>query len=55
MEQQHVRYICHLSYTANMMSADALATLGASASAGMVLTHKTRDIPSPTSEESSVK
>ena len=29
-----------LSRTANTMSADALATLGASASAGMVLTSK---------------
>ena len=31
---------CCLSYTANTMDADVLATLGASASAGMVLTPK---------------
>ena len=31
-----------LSYTANTMPADALASLGASASAGMVLTPKAR-------------
>ena len=32
--------MCYLSYTVNAMPADALATLGASASAGMVLTSK---------------
>ena len=31
---------CCLSYTVNTIPADALATLGASASAGMVLTPK---------------
>ena len=33
------------------MSADALATLGATASTGMVLTPESQNIPSPTSEE----
>ena len=32
------RHVTSLSYTANAMPADALATLGASASTGMVLT-----------------
>ena len=43
--------ICCLCYTANTMPIDALATLGARASAGMVLTPKSRNIPSPSSEE----
>ena len=34
------------------MPADALVTLGAKASAAMVLTPQSRNIPSPTSEES---
>ena len=33
------------------MPADALVTLGASVSAGMVLTPKSQNIPSPASEE----
>ena len=36
---------------ANTMPADALATLGDSASAGMILTPKIWSIPSPASEE----
>ena len=38
-----------------MPAADALATFGASASADIVLTPKTRDIPYSASEELSVK
>ena len=41
-----------LSYIANTIPADALVTLGASASAGMVQTPKSQNIPSPASEES---
>ena len=37
---------CCLSYTANTEAADALAPLGARASAGMVLTHRIWIIPS---------
>ena len=43
--------MCCLSYKANSMPADALATLGARASAGMVLTPHSRNIPSPSLEE----
>ena len=42
---------CCLSYTVNIMSVDALATLVASASAGMVLIPKKRNIPSAASNE----
>ena len=42
---------CMLSVLhANTMPADALATLGASASTGMVLTPKSWNMPSPASE-----
>ena len=44
--------ICYLSYTDNTMPADALATLGARASAGMVVIDpQSWNIPSPASEE----
>ena len=42
---------CCLSYTANTMPADALATLGARASACMVLTPQSQNIAPPASEE----
>ena len=43
--------ICVLSSTANTMHADALATLGANASEGLVLTPQSRNILSSASEE----
>ena len=42
---------CCLCYTVYTMLADTLATLGARASAGMVLTPQSRNIPFPASEE----
>ena len=42
---------CCLSFTANIMPADALASLGASASAAVVLIPQTWNILSPASEE----
>ena len=48
LEQQHM-----LSYAGNTMRTDVLATLGARASAGMVL--QSRNIPSTASEELTIK
>ena len=43
--------MCHLSFTANTMLTGGLAYLGARASAGLVLTPQSQNIPSPASEE----
>ena len=40
-----------LPYTATAMPTNTLTTLGASATAGMVLNHQNRNIPSLSSEE----
>ena len=47
-EQQYMLSCCH---TTNTMPADALVTLGARASAGMILTSKSQNIRSQTEEE----
>ena len=49
LEQQYMLSVIYSQL--NTMPADALATLGASASSGMVLTPKSWNIPSPASEE----
>ena len=50
LEQQYMLSV-RLSYAGSIMHADQVATLGASASAGMVLTPKRRNISYTASED----